>query len=206
MKNQTRKISNETTMTRKHDIVLLCIEMTEQVRNVRNCWESIRQIHQVRSEYPQEFKLSCGFYRTAFDALATSLFIGLGRLYDKDGDTYSLYALQTLLSDFRESHAARLKEKSQKLRELSPLVEVLRQRRNKQYAHNDQETAWDFEELKRKFVLDDEGIEILIAFACEYCDFFVSFYFDNPLPDRHQPCTDLENTFHLLREAKKDRK
>lgn len=205
MKDQMRKMSKEKTMTREHDIVLLCIEMTDQARYVRRCWDGIRGIHQLRAEYPQEFKLSFGFYRTVFDALVTSLFIGLGRLYDKTRDTYSLYALETLLSDFSETHAAKLKEKSQKLQELSPLIEALRRRRNKQYAHNDQETGWDFDELQRRFVLDDENIETLIDFACEYCNFFVSFYLDHPLPDRHQPCTDLGNTFQLLRKLKKDR-
>lgn len=191
----------ESLLNRDVDLVLLSIEMTKQAHHVKRCWGIIKQIQQARKDYPEEINISLGFYRTVFDALVTSVFIGLGKLYDQDGDTYSLYALQKLLGCSLEKgqHSSDLKEQSQRLGHLSSKAYALRQWRNKQYAHNVQELEWDRKKLDAQYPLLDEDIEALIDFACEYTDYFSVFFLEEPIPERLPACTDLENTLQRLR-------
>ena len=194
-------MSKESLLTREVDLVLLSIEMSKQAHHVKRSWSIIKQLQQARNDYPDEIDLSIGFYRTVFDALVTSVFIGLGKLYDQDDDTYSLYALRTLLGGLfgKSKHSDNLKVQSQKLRDLSPKAHALRQWRNKHYAHNVQELDWDRDKLDSQYPLNDEDMEALIQFACEYCDFFSELSIDMKIPDRLPACDDLENTLQRLR-------
>ncbi len=191
-------------LNREVDLVLLSIEMTKQARHVQRCWSIIKQLQQARMYYPEEISISLGFYRTVFDSLVTSVFIGLGKLYDQSGDSYSLYALQQLLGGLYgiSEHASALKNQSQSLRALFPKAQALRQWRNKQYAHNAQEIEWDRAKLDSEYPLKDEDIESLIAFACEYCDFFSLLAVETPFSDCLPPCNDLENTLQRLHAVK----
>lgn len=184
----------------KVDLVLLSIEMTQQAYHVKRCWHIIKQLQQARIDYPEEINTSLGFYRTIFDSLVTSVFIGLGKLYDQDVDTYSLYELQRIIGrSFGENQPpVACKVLSQKLRMLSSKAYSLKQWRNKQYAHNAQEYDWDWKQLDFQHPLYDEDIESLIDFACEYVNFFSTFFLDEPIPDRFPDCCDLENTLEKL--------
>ena len=197
-------MAKESLLNREVDLVLLSIEMTKQARHIQRCRSIIKQIKQAQTDYSYELNLSLGFYRTVFDSLVTSVFIGLGKLYDQDGDCYSLYALQTLLGGLfgKSEHTSALKNQSDKLRTLSPKAHALRQWRHKHYAHNVQEIEWDRAKLDSEHPLKDEDIESLIAFACEYCDFFSLLAIGTTLSDRLPTCNDLENTLQRLHATK----
>lgn len=180
------------------DLVLLAIEMTNQARQVERCWKILGMINEARKTHPQKINRSLGYYRTVFDSLVLSVFIGLGRLYDKDSDTFSLYSLRELLwASFKDTHANELEAYSKRLKAFATSAESLRNWRGKQYAHNDRELAWQSDWLEKRYPLKDEDIEALIRFAREYCDFFSVKFLGELVQDRIPSCEDFWNTINL---------
>lgn len=183
------------------DVILLAIEMTKQAQHVEKCWAILKMINQARRTHPEVINASLGYYRTVFDSLVTSVFVGLGRLYDKDADAFSLYSLRTLLGiSFKGINIADIKTNSQKLNALAPKIESLRNLRGKQYAHNDRKLAWQSDWLEEQYPLSDEDIETLIRFAREYCDFFLVMFVAEPVEDCIPPCEDFWNTINACAE------
>lgn len=171
--------------------------MTKQAQHVEKCWAILKMINQARRTHPEVINASLGYYRTVFDSLVTSVFVGLGRLYDKDADAFSLYSLRTLLGiSFKGINIADIKTNSQKLNALAPKIESLRNLRGKRYAHNDRELAWQSDWLEEQYPLSDEDIETLIRFAREYCDFFSVMFVAEPIEDCIPPCEDFWNTIN----------
>lgn len=187
-------------MNQRIDIVLLAIEMTNQARQVERCWKILGMINEARREHSQMIDRSLGYYRTVFDSLVLSVFIGLGRLYDKGSDTFSLYSLRELLwASFKDTHANELEAYSKRLKALAPSAESLRNWRGKQYAHNDRELAWQSDWLEKRYPLKDEDIEALIRFAREYCDFFSVKFLGELVQDWIPPCEDFLLTLETMR-------
>ena len=188
-------MAKETLMKQEIDVVLLAIEMTKQAQHVDKCWSLLKMINQACRTYPKVINDSIGYYRTVFDSLVTSVFIGLGRLYDKDADSFSLYSLRALLGvSFKDAGIDDVKAYSQKLNALAPRIGSLRYLRGKQYAHNDRKLAWQSDWLTEQFPLSDEDIEALIQFAKEYCDFFSMMFLGAKIEDWIPPCDDFWNT------------
>ena len=184
-------MAKETLMKQEIDVVLLAIEMTKQAQHVDKCWSLLKMINQARRTHPKAINDSLGYYRTVFDSLVLSVFIGLGRLYDKNADSFSLYSLRTLLGiSFKNAGIDDIKVYSQKLNALAPRIESLRNLRGKQYAHNDRELAWQSGWLEEQLPLSDEDIEALIKFAKEYCDFFSVMFLGAKIEDRIPSCVD----------------
>lgn len=173
------------------DLVLLAIEMTNQAHQVERCWKILGMINEARKTHPHMIDRSLGYYRTVFDSLVQSVFIGLGRLYDIDSGTFSLYSLQILLGrHFKNTHSADLKTYSVRLGKLGKAINSLRNWRNKQYAHNEREVAWQSNRLEEQFPLRGEEIEALIQFAREYCDFFSAMLLGEQIQIRIPACED----------------
>ncbi len=200
-------MTGKSLLEREIDIVLLAIKMSEQAYHVRHCWHIIGQIQRARKLYPGIINENIGFFRTIFDSLVTSVIIGLGKLYDMDGNAYSLYSLQTLMGTvFHHSHSSTLKDYSEKLSKINKQIESLRKWRNARYAHNDQELGWDYLKLESQWVLLDSDFVALIDFACDYCSFFSKLFLQTPIQDKLPVNETLDNIIMKLRFISKNGK
>lgn len=197
-------MAKESLMKQRINIVLLAIEMTRQAQHVDKCWSLLKMVNQARVTHTKAINDSLGYYRTVFDSLVTSVFIGLGRLYDKDADTFSLYSLRTLLGiSFKDAGIDDIKVYSQKLNALAPQIEFLRNLRSKQYAHNEREVEWQSDWLEKQYPLSDDDIEALIQFAREYCDFFSKMLLGEKVVDQIPPCSDFWNALGSAKHSEK---
>lgn len=123
------------------------------------------------------------------------------KIYEVLGEEYRCTHIDLTLDQMKELYIQRFKYLQD-----ANVIHNMMKRRNKIYAHNDQEVNFDFKTVGEKYPLNYDEVDALIEFALDFTD-FVIWILTGKYPGRHiSNMDDWKWTLDMVRVAEKHKR
>lgn len=150
-----------------------------------NCFYAYEAIANAYAENPEKIAIAKSLFETILFSLSKTLQIELSKMYCDSGKAKTIYnfinqlkANQTIFDKNKGNIKRDLEQIDQDYRDLEPIVEKLKQRRNRYLAHNDKTYFDNKVNPARDFYISIEEFKKLLRFAM-LLPSRVLYYFDD---------------------------
>lgn len=199
----------EILMNTKDQLIAEIEEYMHHIIWAHDCFDAYMSILDCGKEYYDEICLSNTFFTITRYSLISSLLMELSKLFDQREQT----GIPKLIDHIKSSvdvlpktecfvmwedskvvdnvgEMLRLAEET--LIELQPVIDILRTRRDKYYAHNDKKYFSPDAKLSEELPITQENVEKLLSFASGVCNGALGVIADYHIHSRHLDTDDLQ--------------